>query len=103
MLRVARYLPTPVKIVPGGNSRAPHDYQSLLANFHADARGSPRCSPAPQHYQSLVKKDDVADRVSLRGFVSETEMIELYANALGICYLPFDEDYGYVPLEGMLS
>jgi len=30
-------------------------------------------------------------------------MIELYANALGICYLPFDEDYGYVTLEGMLS
>src|SRR5258707_966600 len=30
-------------------------------------------------------------------------MIELYANALGVCYLPFDEDYGYVTLEGMLS
>jgi glycosyltransferase involved in cell wall biosynthesis len=27
----------------------------------------------------------------------------LYANALGVCYLPFDEDYGYVTLEGMLS
>ena len=30
-------------------------------------------------------------------------MLELYANALGVCYLPFDEDYGYVTLEGMLS
>ena len=39
----------------------------------------------------------------MRGFVSEDEMIELYAGALGVCYLPFDEDYGYVTLEGMLS
>jgi glycosyltransferase involved in cell wall biosynthesis len=30
-------------------------------------------------------------------------MIDLYAGALGICYLPFDEDYGYVTLEAMLS
>ena len=79
LIEAARYLQTPVKIVLAGSSRD------------------------PQHYQSLVKKFDVADRVSLRGFVSESEMIELYANALGICYLPFDEDYGYVTLEGMLS
>jgi glycosyltransferase involved in cell wall biosynthesis len=39
----------------------------------------------------------------MRGFVAESEMIELYANSLGVCYLPFDEDYGYVTLEGMLS
>jgi glycosyltransferase involved in cell wall biosynthesis len=51
----------------------------------------------------LVKKFGVADRVCLRGFVAESEIIELYANALGVCYLPFDEDYGYVTLEGMLS
>ena len=79
LIEAARYLQTPVNIVLAGNSRD------------------------PQHYEALVKKYDVADRVSLRGFVPETEMIELYANALGICYLPFDEDYGYVTLEGMLS
>src|SRR4030095_16683068 len=28
---------------------------------------------------------------------------QLYAHSLGVCYLPFDEDYGYVTLEGMLS
>lgn len=57
----------------------------------------------PKHYESLAKKYGVADRVSLRGFVPESEIIDLYANALGVCYLPFDEDYGYVTLEGMLS
>src|SRR3712207_9457470 len=44
-----------------------------------------------------------SDLVSLRGFVAEDELLELYANALAVCYLPFDEDYGYVTLEGMLS
>jgi len=56
-----------------------------------------------KHYESLVKKFKVADRVELRGFVSDSAIIDLYANALGVCYLPFDEDYGYVTLEGMLS
>ena len=30
-------------------------------------------------------------------------MAQLYTNALGVCYLPFDEDYGYVTPEAMLS
>ena len=79
LIEAARYLKTEVKIVLAGNARD------------------------RQHYETLIKKYEVADRVSLRGFVSEAEMIDLYANALGICYLPFDEDYGYVTLEGMLS
>jgi glycosyltransferase involved in cell wall biosynthesis len=54
-------------------------------------------------YEALIKNFGVGDRIELRGFVSEEEMIKLYANALGVCYLPFDEDYGYVTLEGMLS
>lgn len=56
-----------------------------------------------KHYESLVKRFKVGDRVELRGFVPEDEMIELYARSLGVCYLPFDEDYGYVTLEAMLS
>jgi glycosyltransferase involved in cell wall biosynthesis len=56
-----------------------------------------------EHYEELIKKHCVGDRVTLRGFVSDREMVELYANALAVCYLPFDEDYGYVTLEGMLS
>lgn len=56
-----------------------------------------------KRYESLIQQNGVGDRVKLRGFVSEAEMIELYANSLGVCYLPFDEDYGYVTLEGMLA
>ena len=54
-------------------------------------------------YESLVRQLGVGDRVSLRGFVAGEELTELYANALTVCYLPFDEDYGYVTLEGMMS
>jgi glycosyltransferase involved in cell wall biosynthesis len=79
LIEAAQHLSTPLKIVLAGGSGD------------------------PQRYEMLVKKYGVADRVCLRGFVSEAEIIDLYADALGICYLPFDEDYGYVTLEGMLS
>jgi glycosyltransferase involved in cell wall biosynthesis len=79
LIEAAQYLRTPLKIVMAGSS------------------GNAK------HYESLLKKFGVSDRVCLRGFVAEAEVIGLYANALGVCYLPFDEDYGYVTLEGMLS
>ena len=52
--------------------------------------------------------DDVAtlglqDRVTLLGRVSEKEKLRLYANCLAVVYPPFDEDYGYITLEAMLS
>ena len=79
LIEAAQHLRTPAKIVlAGGSGNA-------------------------KHYESLINKNGVADRVSLRGFVSDSEIINLYANSLGVCYLPYDEDYGYVTLEGMLS
>ncbi len=79
LIEAMKFARTPVKVVLAGNS----------GNL--------------KHYDSLIKQHGVGDRVKLLGFVSESEIIELYANALGVCYLPFDEDYGYVTLEGMLS
>ena len=43
------------------------------------------------------------NRVTLLGRVSEKEKLRLYANCLAVVYPPFDEDYGYITLEGMLS
>ena len=79
LIEAARYLKSPAKIVFAGGSRD------------------------PKRYEALIKEHGVRDRVCLRGFVPESEIVDLYANALAICYLPFDEDYGYVTLEGMLS
>jgi len=56
-----------------------------------------------KHYEDLIAKNGVGDRVKMLGFVSDNELAQLYANALAVCYLPFDEDYGYVTLEAMLS
>ena len=56
-----------------------------------------------ERYSALMKQPKLAGRVEWRGHVSEKEMIDLYANALAVGYLPFDEDYGYVSLEAMLS
>lgn len=45
----------------------------------------------------------VADRVELLGFVSDQELLGLYARCRGTFYAPLDEDYGYVPVESFLS
>ncbi len=79
LIEAMRYVRTPVKAILAGSS----------ANT--------------KRYEALVRQHKVGDRVTLRGFVSEEELIELYANALAVSYLPFDEDYGYVTLEGMLA
>src|SRR4029453_14300636 len=52
------------------------------------------------YYESLVKEYGVRQKVQLLGYVDENKMLELYANALAVGYVPFDEDYGYVTLEG---
>jgi glycosyltransferase involved in cell wall biosynthesis len=42
-------------------------------------------------------------RVVWAGAVSEERRVELYADCLGVVFVPWDEDYGYVTLEAMLS
>lgn len=82
--------------------------QSLLVEAMRYARTPVRAvlagtGPALEECRALVKEYRVADRVELRGFVGEAELVDLYAHALAVCYLPFDEDYGYVALEAMYA
>jgi glycosyltransferase involved in cell wall biosynthesis len=51
----------------------------------------------------LVRDTGVGGRVTFAGAVSPDELISLYADARGVLYVPFDEDYGYVTLEAFLS
>ncbi|MEO8505691.1 MAG: glycosyltransferase family 4 protein [Acidobacteriota bacterium] len=51
----------------------------------------------------LAKRLGIADRVDLLGWVSDERLVEEYAGALAVYYAPFDEDYGYVTLEGFLA
>ena len=51
----------------------------------------------------LIKSADVGDRVTFLGSVGDDDLIGLYAHALAVIYPPFDEDFGYVTLEGFLA
>src|SRR5664279_2710716 len=42
-------------------------------------------------------------RIAFLGFVSDQELLALYANALGVLFLPKEEDFGYIAVEAMLS
>jgi len=52
---------------------------------------------------NLVEKTGLTDRVDFAGFVTEDELIQLYANAFAVYFAPVDEDYGYITLEAFLS
>ena len=43
----------------------------------------------------------IADRVDFLGFVSDDELLDLYAACRGTVYVPRDEDYGYVTVESL--
>jgi glycosyltransferase involved in cell wall biosynthesis len=42
-------------------------------------------------------------RVELPGFVPDAELVELYAGALAVVYVPEDEDYGYTTLQAFYA
>lgn len=42
-------------------------------------------------------------RIRFLGFVADTDMPGLYANAIAVPFVPYDEDYGLVTLEAMKS
>jgi glycosyltransferase involved in cell wall biosynthesis len=52
---------------------------------------------------ALIERLGLGGRVRLLGEITEQELQSLYARCLGVFYAPYDEDYGYVTLEAMLS
>jgi glycosyltransferase involved in cell wall biosynthesis len=51
----------------------------------------------------LAADEGVADRVHFLGEVDDDQIVSLYAGALGVIFVPYDEDYGYVTLEAFLA
>ena len=54
-------------------------------------------------YQQLIEELGLGHKVRLVGRLSEDELAGYYACSLGVFFGPFDEDYGYITLEAMLS
>jgi glycosyltransferase involved in cell wall biosynthesis len=51
----------------------------------------------------LIARLGLGSRVRLLGEIGTEEKLAWYANALAVFFGPYDEDYGYVTLEAMLS
>lgn len=54
--------------------------------------------------KKLIQDNDLEKRVELRNeWISDEEKRELMANALGVVFIPYEEDYGFVSLEAFYS
>lgn len=54
-------------------------------------------------FRGRILELGLGERAEWRGHVASDEMLELYANARGVIFPPFDEDLGYVTQEAMLA
>lgn len=79
LIEAARHLRCPVKVLLGGTGGQ-------------QAR-----------YAALIERHGLQERVRLIGAFSEAERVALYAHALGVVFVPFDEDLGYITLEAMYA
>lgn len=53
-----------------------------------------------ERYRRLASSDP---RIKMVGFVSDRELLSHYANSIFVPFIPYDEDYGLITLEAMLS
>ena len=59
--------------------------------------------PLEADLRRLAHETGVLDRIDFLGFVSDQDLVSLYAGCRATLYLPHDEDYGYVTVESLLS
>lgn len=55
--------------------------------------------PERESLTALVERLGLGHKVELLGWVDDRDVVEEYANCLGVYYAPYDEDYGYVTVE----
>lgn len=79
LIEAARLLTSPVKVLIGGTG-GQHE-----------------------RFAALVDRHQLHDRVRLLGSFSEAEKRTYYAHALGVVFVPRDEDLGYITLEAMYA
>jgi glycosyltransferase involved in cell wall biosynthesis len=53
--------------------------------------------------QHAIDLRALTDRVTLIGRVDERQLIDHFARCRAVCFLPFDEDYGFVTVEAFAS
>lgn len=55
--------------------------------------------PERERLEALASELGLSTRVRFLGFVSDSELLELYAGARAVYYAPVDEDYGFATVE----
>ena len=56
-----------------------------------------------QQFQMIAEECGLDGRVEFLGQVTDETLLELYAGALAVVFVPYDEDYGLVTLEAFLA
>lgn len=51
--------------------------------------------------RKFIKEHHLEKRIVFMDYVEQEKKLELYANAKAVLFIPVDEDYGYITLEGM--
>jgi len=59
--------------------------------------------PHLEELQQLAREHGLQDRVRFLGFVSDEEVVDLYANCCAVLLTPHDEDYGFTTLEAFFA
>lgn len=65
--------------------------------------GTPDEPGIMDYFVNEIKKHHLTDRIEFLGRVSDEELLTLYGEALAVCYVPHNEDYGFVTLEAFAS
>jgi glycosyltransferase involved in cell wall biosynthesis len=82
--------------------------QSLAIDAMAHVRTGVRLvlvgrGPDERSLRDRVERAGIGDRVTFEIGASDERLYELYETALAVYYGPFDEDYGYVTIEGFAA
>ena len=56
-----------------------------------------------EHFEAVAEECGLNGRVEFVGRVGDETLLELYAGALAVAFVPYDEDYGLVTLEAFLA
>ena len=65
--------------------------------------GKPEAESEKQKLQAFIREHGLGRRVRFFDYVSQEEKFRLYADARAVLFIPKDEDYGYITLEGMAA
>ncbi len=80
----------------------------LLLHALAHTRIPIRCilistGPERARLEALARDLQLGARVEFRGYVSDQELLALYAEARAVYYAPFDEDYGFTTIQALAA